>query len=186
MARRANAQRLVVLDRDGVINRDSDAFIKSPAEWQPIDGGIDAVARLTAAGFQVAVTSNQSGIARELFSYCDLEAMHAKMQRLVAEAGGRICAVFICPHGPDENCHCRKPRPGMLQKVGAYLQADISEVPVIGDSLRDLEAATAANARPILVRTGNGRRTESELSGSLASVPVYDDLAAAATALIRE
>ncbi len=186
MSRSVIAHKLVVLDRDGVINRDSPEFVKSPDEWLPIDGSIDAITRLSRAGFTVVISSNQSGVARGLFAYADLEAMHAKMQRLVSDAGGRISAIFICPHGPDDGCACRKPAPGMLRKASKYFRAGISDVPVIGDSLRDLEAAAAVSARPILVRTGNGRKTLAKLAGDLRSVAVFDDLAAAATALIEE
>ena len=185
MSQPVSAQKLVILDRDGVINHDSSAFVKSPQEWRPIDGSIDAIARLSAAGFAVAISSNQSGIARGLFAYSDLEAMHGKLQDLVSAAGGQIAAIFICPHGPDDQCPCRKPQPGMLRKLGRYLGTDIVDVPVIGDSLRDLEAAAAVSARPVLVRTGNGRKTEGLLGSGLSGTPVFDDLAAAATALIR-
>lgn len=177
---------LVILDRDGVINHDSAAFIKSEDEWQPIPGSLDAIAALTGAGFTLAVASNQSGIARGLFGQDTLDAMHAKMLSLVHEAGGHISRIVICPHGPDDDCECRKPKPGMLEQLARHFDTSLDGVPVIGDSLRDLEAAAAVGARPILVRSGKGRKTEAELPPRLADVPVYDDLAAAARALIDE
>ena len=177
---------LVILDRDGVINYDSAAFIKSEDEWRPIPGSLDAIAALKAAGFTLAVASNQSGIARGLFSQDTLDAMHAKMLSLVHEAGGHISRIVICPHGPDDDCDCRKPKPGMLEQLARHFDTSLHGVPVIGDSLRDLEAAAAVGARPILVRSGKGRKTEAELPEHLADVPVYDDLAAAARALIDE
>lgn len=177
---------LVILDRDGVINHDSAAFIKSATEWRPIAGSVEAIAALTKAGFTLAVASNQSGIARGLFDQDALNAMHAKMLRLVHEAGGHISRIVTCPHGPDDACDCRKPKPGMLQQLARHFDTPLTGVPVIGDALRDLEAAAAVGARPILVRTGKGRDTEAALPGRFARVPVYDDLAAAARALISE
>ena len=177
---------LVILDRDGVINRDSAAFIKNDAEWQPIPGSLEAIAALTAAGFTLAVASNQSGIARGLFDQDALDAMHAKMLRLVHQAGGRIGRIVVCPHGPDDACDCRKPKPGLLEQLARHFDTSLDDVPVIGDALRDLEAAAAVGARPILVRTGKGRDTEAALPAQFAGVPVYDDLAAAARALIGE
>lgn len=177
---------LVILDRDGVINRDSSAFVKSADEWLPLPGSIEAIARLSGAGFAVAVASNQSGLARGLFSRDALDAMHSKLHGLVEAAGGRIDHIVICPHGPDDNCDCRKPKPGLLYQLGECFDTDLAGVPVVGDSMRDLEAATAAGSRPILVRSGNGRDTERRLSGSLSSVEVFDDLAAAVAHLVRE
>ena len=177
---------LVILDRDGVINHDSAAFIKSEDEWRPIPGSLEAIAALTGAGFTLAVASNQSGIARGLFGQDALDAMHAKMLSLVHEAGGHISRIVICPHGPDDDCDCRKPKPGMLEQLARHFDTSLASVPVIGDSLRDLEAAAAVGARPMLVRTGKGRKTEAELPERLVDVPVYDDLAAAARALIDE
>ncbi len=177
---------LVILDRDGVINHDSDAFIKNEREWRPIPGSLEAIAALTRAGFTLAVASNQSGIARGLFNQDELDAMHSKMLRLVHEAGGRISRIVICPHGPDDSCDCRKPKPGMLLQLARHFDTSLEGVPVIGDALRDLEAAAAAGARPILVRSGKGRSTEAALPERFSGVPVYDDLAAAARALIDE
>ena len=175
---------LVILDRDGVINRDSDAFVKSPAEWLPLPGSIAAIAALSKAGFTVTVASNQSGLARGLFDRAALRTMHRKLRRLVDAAGGHVDRIVVCPHGPDDGCSCRKPRPGLLLRLAKHYGTPLGGVPVIGDSTRDLEAARAAGASPMLVRTGNGSRTEASLPEALATVPVYDDLAAAAAALV--
>ena len=177
---------LIILDRDGVINHDSENFIKSEDEWQPIPGSLAAIAALTQAGFTLAVASNQSGIARGLFDQRTLDAMHAKMLGLINEAGGHISRIVICPHGPDDGCDCRKPRPGMLQQLAQHFDTSLAGVPVIGDALRDLEAAAAVDARPILVRSGKGERTEAALPERFTGVPVYDDLAEAARVLIDE
>jgi D-glycero-D-manno-heptose 1,7-bisphosphate phosphatase len=177
---------LIILDRDGVINHDSADFIKNADEWQPIAGSLEAIAALTKAGFTLAIASNQSGIARGLFDQRALDAMHAKMLGLVNASGGHIGRVAICPHGPDDGCGCRKPRPGMLKQLARHFDTPLAGVPVIGDSLRDLEAADAVGARPILVRSGKGRMTEAALPERFAGIPVYDDLAAAAQALIAE
>ena len=176
-------RRLVILDRDGVINQDSDEFVKSADEWIPLDGSIDAVARLSSAGFTIAVASNQSGLARGLLTEAALSAMHRKLRKLVAAAGGRVDRISICPHGPDVDCACRKPRPGMLLELGEHYDTPLDGVPVIGDSLRDLQAAASAGALPILVRTGNGAKTELELPPEFSTVAIFDDLAAAATML---
>ena len=177
---------LVILDRDGVINHDSAAFIKNEDEWQPIPGSLDAIAALTKAGFTLAVASNQSGLARGLFDQQALDAMHAKMLRLIHDAGGRISRIVFCPHGPDDACDCRKPKPGLLEQLARHFDTSLEGVAVVGDSLRDLQAAAAVSARPILVRSGKGRKTEAALPKQFADVPVYDDLAAAARALIDE
>ena len=186
MVRRLAKRGLIVLDRDGVINRDSPDFVKSAAEWVPLPGSIEAVAGLSCAGFTVAVASNQSGLARGLFDRRALAAMHRKLRRLVANAGGRVDRIVVCPHAPDEGCECRKPKAGLLHRLGRYYDTDLGGVPVIGDSLRDLEAAVSAGARPILVRTGNGKKTEAALGRALGPVEVFEDLAAAATALVKE
>lgn len=180
----ASPPRLVVLDRDGVINEDSDAFVKSAEEWLPLPGSIEAIARLSNSGFTVTVATNQSGIARGLFSVDALDAMHAKLEGLVEAAGGRIGRIVYCPDGPDDVSECRKPKPGMFIELGEHYGVSLAGVPAIGDSLRDLEAAAAVGARPILVRTGKGLKTERSLSGPLASVDVFDNLAAAAEHLI--
>lgn len=180
MARR---RRLLILDRDGVINRDSDAYIKSPDEWQPLPGSLDAIARLNRAGFEIAVATNQSGVARGFFDEATLAAIHDKMSAAVEEAGGHVALIRFCPHGPDEGCDCRKPKPGLLHEIAAHFRADLTRTIFVGDSLKDLETAAAVGAMPILVRTGNGARTEASLPERFRHVRVYDDLAAAADAL---
>ena len=152
-------QRYILLDRDGVINRDSDEFIKSPEQWLSIDGSLEAIALLNAHGYQVVVVTNQSGIARGLFDEAMLEKIHAKMRRLVHEKGGAIAAIYYCPHGPDSDCECRKPKAGLLKAFAADFNADLTTIAVVGDSLRDLQAAEAVGAQPILVKTGKGRQT---------------------------
>ena len=186
MPRRPPENRLVILDRDGVINRDSREFVKSAGEWVPLAGSIDVIASLSRAGFDVAVASNQSGLARGLFDRRAVYAMHRKLRRLVARAGGRIGRIVICPHGPNDGCECRKPNPGLLRRLGRLYETSLDGVPVIGDSMRDLQAAAAVGARPILVRTGNGRKTEAALGPRRPKPEVFDDLAKAVAALLRE
>lgn len=176
--------KLVVLGRDGTINQDSPDDIKNAHEWVPIKGALEAIARLNHAGWQVLVASNQPGLAQGLFNTEVLFAIHDKMQRQLAEYGGRIDGVLYCPHAPSEGCDCRKPGSGMLRAIAQRMQVDLAGVPVIGDSLSDLEAAADVGARPVLVRTGNGRATESALPQALAEVAVFGDLAAASAALI--
>ncbi len=152
-------QRYILLDRDGVINEDSDAFIKTPEEWLPIAGSLEAIALLTSHAYKVIVVTNQSGIARGLFDDAMLDKIHAKMNALVAEKEGLITAIYSCPHGPDSACDCRKPKPGLLKSFAQDFNAVLSGIPVIGDSLRDLQAAEAVGAEPILVKTGKGQGT---------------------------
>jgi len=174
--------RLVILDRDGVINEDADDYIKSADEWRPIAGSLEAIARLKSAGYTVAVATNQSGIGRGLFDKAALDAMHAKMARLLAGHGGAaIDAIFHCPHTPDAGCHCRKPAPGLLEEIAGRFDTALADVPVIGDSARDIQAARAVAAQPMLVLTGKGRRSAFRVSSS---VPRYRDLAAAVAALL--
>ncbi len=177
-------QGLVILDRDGVINEDSSEFVKSVDEWIPIPGSIEAIAALSKAGYTVAVASNQSGVARGLFDIEALDQMHIKLSKLVVSAGGRVDCVAVCPHGPDDGCECRKPKPGLLLQIAEHLAFDLIDVPVIGDSLRDLQAAAAAGANPVLVRTGNGSQVELELPADLGSIPIFDNLAAAVDGLL--
>ncbi len=177
--------RLIVLDRDGVINRESSAFIRSPAEWLPLPGSIQAIVALTAAGFSVVVATNQSGVGRGLFTATTLSAIHARMTSTIEAAGGRLAGIFFCPHSPDDNCECRKPRPGLMRQIEAQFGTTLRGQPVIGDSYRDLEAAWKVGARAILVRTGNGATTEVRLDAN-AAVEVFPDLAAAAATLIAE
>jgi D-glycero-D-manno-heptose 1,7-bisphosphate phosphatase len=178
------AHHLVILDRDGVINHDSDAFIKSPEEWRPIEGSAEAIGALTKAGFTVAVASNQSGIGRKLLDRQALEAIHDKMRQVVGRHGGRIDKVVICPHRPDDGCACRKPKPGLLLELSQHYALPVDGVPFIGDSMRDLDAALAARARPILVLTGNGKTTAATLSEEDRKVEIFADLADVATSLI--
>lgn len=177
--------RLLILDRDGVLNEDSPDYIRSPDEWKPLPGSLEAVARLSRAGWTVVVATNQSGVARGLLSADTLDRIHTRMTAAVAAAGGRIAAIYVCPHGPADGCPCRKPEPGLLLKAAAEWRVEPNGVPAVGDSLRDLEAAWRVNARAILVRTGNGRRTEQSLRPG-APVEVYDDLAAVAERLLKE
>ncbi len=178
----------VILDRDGVINADSDHFIKNLDEWRPLPGSIDAIARLCRAGFRVAVATNQSGVGRGLIAPEAVAAIHRELERLVGAAGGRISGIFFCPHLPEDGCDCRKPRPGLLCSIAARFAIDLTGVPAVGDSLRDLEVALAVGCEPILVRTGNGRATERALASHpdarLHRVLILDDLAAAADFLI--
>jgi D-glycero-D-manno-heptose 1,7-bisphosphate phosphatase len=171
--------KLVVLDRDGTINMDSEQHIKSPAEWKPIKSSLEAIARLTQAGWRVVVATNQSGLERGLFDVATLNAIHDAMHRAVAQAGGRIDAIFFCPHAAETECECRKPKPGMLHEIAERMNVDLAEVPVIGDSLRDLQAAAAAGARPFLVLTGKGKKTHNA-GGLPEGTQVFADLAAAA------
>lgn len=168
---------LVILDRDGVLNRESPDHIKSPAEWIPLPGSLEAVVRLNHAGCRVVLATNQSGIARGYFTVGDFIDIQQHVAAELARLGGRLDAVFYSPDGPDSNSHLRKPRPGMLEEIGMRLGISLDGVPFVGDSLRDIRAARAAGARPVLVRTGNGERTLAE-HGALDDVEVFDDLAA--------
>jgi D-glycero-D-manno-heptose 1,7-bisphosphate phosphatase len=179
--------KLVILDRDGVINHDSDEYIKNVDEWLPIDGSLEAIARLNHEGYTVVVASNQSGLARGFFNIEALTAIHKKMDDMLEQLGGRVDAIFYCPHGPDDNCTCRKPKPGMLLEIGQRFNISLKDAIFIGDSVRDVEAAQHASARAILVRTGKGKKAEQILkSNNTSDVPVYDDLAAAVEALLQQ
>jgi len=175
--------KLVILDRDGVINHDSDQYIKSPAEWRPIPGSIEAIARLNQSGFRVAVASNQSGIGRGLFDMATLNAINDKMMEMVFRQGGRIDAVFFCPHTAVENCDCRKPKTGLLEEIASRFHTELKGVPLVGDSLKDLQAAEAVGAQPILVLTGKGKKTK-ESETLPRKTLVFADLAEAARHLI--
>jgi D-glycero-D-manno-heptose 1,7-bisphosphate phosphatase len=177
--------RLIVLDRDGVINYDNEQFIKSPDEWRPIPGSLEAIARLNHAGFRVVVATNQSGLGRGLFDMATLIAIHEKMHKALALAGGRIDAVFYCPHTADSNCACRKPKAGMLEEIGRRFGVDLTGVPCVGDGVRDLQAAEATQAQPILVLTGKGEKTLREGNFPRNTV-IFPDLAFVATALLAE
>jgi D-glycero-D-manno-heptose 1,7-bisphosphate phosphatase len=175
--------KLVILDRDGVINVDSDRFIKTPEEWKPIPGSLEAIARLNGAGYRVAVATNQSGIERGLLDMNTLNAIHAKMLKAVHDAGGHIDVIYYCPHSGDAGCRCRKPEPGMLIDIGQRLNVDLKDVVCIGDSPRDLEAATRVGSIPFLVLTGKGEKTK--VAGSLPEgTQVFDDLSGAVDALL--
>ncbi|GGJ94489.1 D-glycero-beta-D-manno-heptose 1,7-bisphosphate 7-phosphatase [Pseudomonas matsuisoli] len=177
--------KLLVLDRDGVINEDSDAFVKSVDEWIPIPGSLEAIARLSQAGWTIAVATNQSGLARGLFDANTLSDMHFKMQQLVMEQDGRIDLIVHCPHGPDSHCDCRKPKAGLFRTIAKHFRlADLDGVPVVGDSLRDLQAGMQLGGVPFLVKTGKGLRTlEKPLPEG---TRVFDDLAAVADHLLQE
>jgi len=170
--------KFVILDRDGVINEDSDAYIKSPEEWIPVPGSLEAIALLTRRGYGVAVLTNQSGIARGLFDLAMLDAIHRKMRAAVESAGGRIEEIFFCPHGPEDGCGCRKPAPGLFRAFAEKYKADLKAVPAVGDSFRDIQAARAAGAQPILVETGKGMRTLARYPDL--DIPIFPDLYAAA------
>jgi D-glycero-D-manno-heptose 1,7-bisphosphate phosphatase len=177
--------KLIILDRDGVINFDSDLYIKSPDEWRPIPGSLDAIARLTQWGWRVVVATNQSGVGRGLFEMDTLNAIHDKMVRAVSHAGGRIDAIFFCPHTNSDKCACRKPKPGMFKEIAQRFNVDLNGVPAIGDSLRDLQAARTVGAQPMLVLTGKGQKTHDDPllpPGTL----VFPDLAAAVASLTMD
>lgn len=169
---------LIILDRDGVINQDSDDFIKTPAEWIPIPGSLNAIAALNRAGHTVVIATNQSGLARGLFTAQDLAQIHAKMQRALASVGGHIDAIFICPHHPDDHCDCRKPKPGLLWQIAEKYHTDLTKALMIGDAERDILCALAAHCPAALVKTGKGMNTLA-VNPAWGEVPVYDDLAAA-------
>jgi D-glycero-D-manno-heptose 1,7-bisphosphate phosphatase len=172
--------KLIILDRDGVINEDSDHFIRSPDEWKPIPGSLGAIARLTQAGYKVTIATNQSGVARGLFDMSTLNAIHSKMHKAVVEAGGRIDAIFFCPHAAEANCACRKPKPGMLLEIAQRYGVNLNNVVMVGDALRDLQAAAAVGAQPVLVKTGKGKQTAKDPLLP-ANTLVMDDLAAYVT-----
>ena len=177
-------KQFVILDRDGVINEDSDNFIKSPEEWRPLPGSLEAIALLNRHGYEVVVITNQSGIARGLFDRATLEKIHDKMRSLVEKSGGKIAAIYICPHGPADHCACRKPKPGLLEQFAREQNVRLSNIPLIGDAQRDIEAALAVGARPILVRTGKGEKTLA--AHPQLTIPVFKDLYDAAQSLLSE
>ncbi len=169
--------KLIILDRDGVINEDSDDYVKSPEEFIPIAGSFDAITRLCHADFKIVIATNQSGLARGYYDLDTLNTIHTKMHRLLAVHGGKIEAIFFCPHGPDDNCDCRKPKIGMLDDIASRYDIALTNIPFIGDTLTDINAARAAGASPYLVKTGKGERTiKNATQNELADVPIYDDL----------
>ncbi|PCI09299.1 MAG: D-glycero-beta-D-manno-heptose-1,7-bisphosphate 7-phosphatase [Gammaproteobacteria bacterium] len=179
--------KIIILDRDGVINHDSDAYIKSVEEWVPIEGSLEAIARLNHGGYTVVVASNQSGLARGYFDIQALTDMHEKMSELLARIGGRIDAVFYCPHEPDDACDCRKPKPGMLLEIGQRFNVSLADVVFIGDSVSDIKAASNACAQAMLVRTGKGVKAEKILlAEGMQTIPVFDDLAAAVAVILQQ
>ncbi len=166
----------IILDRDGVINQDSDTYIKSADEWIEIPGSLEAIARLNRAGYQVLVATNQSGLARGLFDLETLSAIHHKMESALMQHGGELSGIYFCPHGPDDHCSCRKPKPGLLLQISADKGIDLGQTIMVGDSLRDLQAAQAAGSKPVLVLTGKGSKTAAEL-GAGRDVNTYQNLA---------
>lgn len=177
--------KLIVLDRDGVINYDSEQFIKSPDEWRPIPGSLEAISRLNHAGFRVVIATNQSGLGRGLFDMATLIAINDKMHKALAQLGGRIDALFYCPHTADSACGCRKPKPGMLIEIGNRFGVELTGVPCVGDSVRDLQAAAAVEAQPILVLSGKGEKTLRD-GAFPANTVIFPDLAFVATALLAD
>jgi D-glycero-D-manno-heptose 1,7-bisphosphate phosphatase len=182
--------KLIILDRDGTINEDRDDYVKSPEEWVPIPGALEAIARLNHAGWHTVIATNQSGLGRGTFDMATLNAMHIKMNQLLAKQGGRIDAVFFCPHAPEDACSCRKPLPGLFEQIGERFGVALRDVPVVGDTLRDLQAGVAMGCRPHFVRTGKGARLdEAQLEALCDEVPgtiVHADLSAFANHMIRE
>ncbi|MDB5882463.1 MAG: histidinol phosphatase-like protein [Ramlibacter sp.] len=178
--------KLVILDRDGTINADSDEYIKSPDEWKPLPGALEAIARLNHAGWHTVIASNQSGLGRGLFDVASLNAMHAKMHKMLAAQGGRIDAVFYCPHSPDEGCQCRKPLPGLFEQIGERFAVDLKGTPVVGDTLADLQAGAVVGCEPHLVLTGKGAplRGQPLPANWPAGTRVHEDLGAFADYLI--
>ena len=177
-------KKYILLDRDGVINHDSKSFIKSPDEWLPIHGSLAAIALLNQHGFRVVVISNQSGLARDLFDEKTLDLIHEKMRDAVAELGGKIEAIYFCPHQADDCCECRKPKAGLLKQFAADYAVDLSKIAFIGDSLRDIQAAQTVGATPILVKTGNGANTLQNNPQFLTSLLLFENLHDAAKFLI--
>ena len=180
--------KLIILDRDGVINHDSDSYVKCAAEWRPLPGSIEAIGRLTQAGYTIAVATNQSGLSRGLFGLDELEEMHQKMRTLVEDAGGYIDGIFYCPHLPEDGCLCRKPASGLFKAIAEDFNTRLESVPIVGDSLKDLQAGLKLGCTPILVRTGKGVKSETALRAErdsrLNRAAVFDDLAAVVTHLL--
>ncbi|RQP22997.1 D-glycero-beta-D-manno-heptose 1,7-bisphosphate 7-phosphatase [Piscinibacter terrae] len=182
--------KLIILDRDGTINEDRDDFVKSPEEWVPLPGALEAIARLNHAGWHTVLATNQSGLGRGLFDMASLNAMHVRMNSLLTKQGGRIDAVFFCPHVPEDQCDCRKPLPGLMLQIGERYGVDLTVVPFVGDSLRDLQAGAAAGCPTHFVRTGKAASlTDAQVTGILEQVPgtqVHADLSAFADAIIQQ
>ena len=183
-------QKLLILDRDGVINIESSEFVKTPDEWLPIKGSLEAIGRLSQAGYEIVVITNQSGLGRGYFSADMLAKMHSKMIDHIQQHGGKIQSILFCPHKPDEGCECRKPKDGMYQELAERLNISFSNIYSVGDSIRDLQAARSAGAKPILVKTGNGKKSLKEITNNtdlgLQNTPVFDNLASFSDALLNE
>ena len=181
--------KLVILDRDGVINQDADDYVKSVEEWQPIPGSIEAIAQLYQSGFTIVVATNQSGLSRGLFDLEALESMHAKLNTLVESKGGQVTAIFYCPHHPEDNCNCRKPKAGLIDVIEAELAISAAGCPLVGDTIRDLQAGISKGCDPFLVKTGKGTDTYHQLrqhpDPKFDDLKIFDDLAAAAHYIIE-
>ena len=177
--------KMIILDRDGVINQDSDQFIKSPEEWIPIPGSLEAIARLNQTGWRVVLASNQSGVGRGLFGMDTLNAINAKMVESLAQVGGRLDAIFFCPHAADSTCDCRKPKPGLYKQIESRFNVDLTGVPMVGDSLRDLQAGLAVGCQTYLVLTGKGERTREDPDLPPDTL-IFPDLSAIADALLLD
>lgn len=177
-----NNEKIIILDRDGVINRDSDSYIKSPEEWIPLEGSLEAIAQLHRAGYRIFIFTNQSGLAREYFDEETLGQMHQKMESMLAELGGKVEKIFYCPHGPDDDCECRKPRIGMLQQIEKYVEAPINSAYVVGDSKKDIEAAIKANTNPVLVLSG---KTTCAPNWGIENLKIFDNLQAFANSIAQ-
>jgi D-glycero-D-manno-heptose 1,7-bisphosphate phosphatase len=175
--------KLIILDRDGVINEDSDEYIKTPDEWIPIPGSLEAIAALNRAGYQVVVATNQSGLARGLYTETMLKQIHDRMQQQLAAVGGHFDGIFYCPHHPDDHCDCRKPNPGLLRQIAAQFHIEFKDALLVGDAKRDLDCAQAVGCSAVLVKTGKGLRTLAANPVWAASVAIYEDLAAVVAAL---
>lgn len=169
--------KLIILDRDGVINHDSHGYIKSPEEWHPIPGSLEAIAALNARGITVVVATNQSGLARGFYDQAMLEKIHEKMHRYLRALGGKIEQIFYCPHGPEDGCLCRKPKPGLLQQIASAYGISLQDVPFVGDSMRDIQAALRAGAIPVLVLSGNGQKTKTQYANELQGIACFENLA---------
>ena len=177
--------KIIVIDRDGVVNEDSEYYIKDPDEWNAIPGSLEAIAKLNRAGYSVVIATNQAGIERKLFNMTTLNEIHTKMYKALREVGGQIKAIFYCPCLEGPACACRKPKPGMLIDIAKRFNADPASIAFIGDSLRDLQAAVSAGYQPVLVLTGNGQRTK-KLPEIPANTITYNDLAHAAKHIINQ
>ncbi len=177
-------QAYILIDRDGVINHDSDDYIKSAEEWHPIEGSLEAIALFNQQGYKVIVITNQSGISRGYYDQTTLDEIHQKMQHLAASEGGKIDDIYICPHGPEDGCNCRKPAPGLLLQFAEQHQVNLAEIYFIGDKLSDIQAATDAGAKPLLVKTGKGEKTLQ--NNPNLNIPVFNNLYDAAKFIIKE